>query len=74
VFSVGRDFVAACPVPLLVLAGNDEFHPPAVAREIAALAPDAELVVDWNSPTHHQATLRRVRAFLEAHTPGRATG
>jgi hypothetical protein len=31
VFSVGRDFVRACPIPLLVLAGNDEFHPRAVA-------------------------------------------
>ncbi len=27
VFSVGRDFVHACTTPLLVLAGNDEFHP-----------------------------------------------
>lgn len=74
VFSVGRDFVAACPVPLLILAGDDEFHPPAIAREIAELAPDAELVMDWTSPTHHQATLRRVGDFLRAHTPGRPTG
>ena len=27
VFSVNREFVASCPVPLLVLPGNDEFHP-----------------------------------------------
>lgn len=69
VFSVDRAFVRACPVPLLVLAGNDRFHPPAVAREIADLAPDAQLVIDWAGPAHHDATLATVRDFLVAHTP-----
>jgi pimeloyl-ACP methyl ester carboxylesterase len=69
VFSVGRDFVAECPVPLLVLAGNDTFHPRAVAQEIAELAPKAELVLEWSGPKHHDATLSRVREFLGAHTP-----
>jgi pimeloyl-ACP methyl ester carboxylesterase len=69
VFSVGRDFVRTCPVPLLVLAGNDAFHPRPVAEEISALAPAAELVIEWAGPEHHGATLRRVRQFLVAHTP-----
>jgi pimeloyl-ACP methyl ester carboxylesterase len=69
VFSVDRDFVRSCRVPLLVLAGNDEFHPRAVAQEIAELAPDAELVLEWTSPAHHEETLARIRAFLQAHTP-----
>lgn len=69
VFSVDRDFVRSCPVPLLVLSGNDAFHPRAVAEEIAELAPDAELVLEWTSPTHHDETVQRVRAFLEAHSP-----
>ena len=71
VFSVGRDFVATCPVPLLVLAGNDDFHPRAVAEEIAALAPNAELMVQWSGPERHEATLARVRGFLLSHTPDR---
>ena len=69
VFSVDRDFVRACPVPMLVLAGNDGFHPRAVAEEIASLAQEAELVLEWSSPTHHEATVSRVRAFLAEHTP-----
>jgi pimeloyl-ACP methyl ester carboxylesterase len=69
VFSVGRDFVSACPVPLLVLAGNDEFHPRAVAEEIVSLAPEAELVLEWTSPTYHEDAVKRVSAFLRAHTP-----
>ena len=69
VFSVDRDFVRRCPVPLLVLAGNDHFHPRAVAEEIADLAPDAELVIEWAGPDHHDETLARVRDFLLRHTP-----
>jgi pimeloyl-ACP methyl ester carboxylesterase len=69
VFSVGSEFVRRCPVPLLVLAGNDEFHPTAVAEEIADLAPDAELVYDWAGPERHDETADRIRSFLTAHTP-----
>jgi len=70
VFSVTRDFVRSCPVPLLVLPGNDEFHPRAVAEEIVDLAPDAELLDGWAG--NHAATAERIRAFLTAHTPGSA--
>lgn len=68
VFSVSRDFVRSCPVPLLVLPGNDEFHPRAVAEEIVDLAPDAELLDGWAGD--HAATAERIRAFLVSHTPG----
>ena len=66
VFSVSRDFVRTCPVPLLILAGNDEFHPTAVAEEIAELAPDAELVYEWAG--RYAETSDRIRQFLEDHT------
>lgn len=69
VFSVSRDFVRACPVPLLVLAGHDEFHPTEVAEEIASLAPRAELVLDWAGPALHDQTERKIRDFLSALTP-----
>ena len=71
VFSVERDFVRECPVPLLVLAGNDDFHPQPVAEEIATLAPRAEMVLEWSGPERYEATLARVREFLLANTPGR---
>ena len=69
VFNVSRDFVRSCPVPLLVLAGNDVYHPRAVAEEIAALAPAATLVTDWSGPARQDATAALVREFLEEHTP-----
>jgi pimeloyl-ACP methyl ester carboxylesterase len=69
VFSVDRSFVGQCSVPLLVLSGHDEFHPPAVAEEIVEIAPDAKLIVDWAGPERYQSTGEQIREFLTAHTP-----
>ena len=69
VFSVSREFVRRCPAPLLVLAGNDAFHPTAIAEEISALAPEAGLLLQWREPEIVGETVRRVRTFLRAHTP-----
>lgn len=70
VFSVPRDFVSACTTPLLVLPGNDDFHPTATAREIADLAPSAEyLDLGWREAQDLSATVERVRSFLKQHTP-----
>jgi pimeloyl-ACP methyl ester carboxylesterase len=64
VFSVSRDFVRACTTPLLILAGNDLYHPAPISRELAALAPRAELIEHWREPEHIPETVKRVRAFL----------
>jgi pimeloyl-ACP methyl ester carboxylesterase len=63
VFSVTRDFVRGCRTPLLVLAGNDLYHPTPIAQEIADLAPNAELIMKWKTPD----AVARVRTFLKAH-------
>jgi hypothetical protein len=70
VFSVSRDFVRQCPVPLLVLPGGDTFHPRAVAEEIASLAPSAELLYKWAGEERKPATRDKIRSFLLAQTPG----
>ena len=44
VFNVSRDFVRQCSTPMLVLLGNDRYHPSVTSREIADLAPNAQLV------------------------------
>ena len=67
VFSVTRDFVRACRTPMLVLAGDDLYHPTPVAEEIARVAPSAELIVKWKTPDATPAAVARVRAFLKAH-------
>jgi pimeloyl-ACP methyl ester carboxylesterase len=65
VFSVSREFVRACSTPLLILAGSDLYHPTPISRELAALAPNAELVEGWKSPQLLPGVADRVRQFLE---------
>jgi pimeloyl-ACP methyl ester carboxylesterase len=67
VFSVSREFVRGCATPMLILSGDDREHDPEIAREIAELAPDAELITQWRSPDVLAGTVERVRHFLRHH-------
>jgi len=69
VFNVSRAVVRACSTPLLILAGNDLYHPAAISREIADLAPHAELIEHWKEPERVGAAVEHVRRFLAEHTP-----
>ena len=66
-FNVGREFVKTCETPLLVLMGDDAYHPQAISRAIAASAPNAQLIEQWKSPEDGAA--ERVAKFLQMHTP-----
>ncbi len=68
-FTVDRDFVAACPTPVLVLLGNDLYHPESTSRDVARLAPNATLVERWKEPEHVPAAMRAFEEFLAASTP-----
>ena len=68
-FSATREEVARCPVPLLVLRGDDEYHPAAVSEEIARLAPRAELIPKWKTGDDVARAVSRVQAFLLENTP-----
>lgn len=67
VYSVTPDDVRACATPLLVLQGDDRYHPAAISREVAALAPNAELVERWKDEASLPAAVARIRAFLAEH-------
>jgi pimeloyl-ACP methyl ester carboxylesterase len=69
VFSVSRDTVRALSQPLLVLMGNDIYHPSAVSREIVEIAPRARLIEHWKEPEVVPQTVRSVREFLQSTTP-----
>jgi len=69
VFNVSRDFARSCKTPMLILCGNDDYHPKETSKEIATLAPNAELVENWKAPEAISATVKRVREFLISHTP-----
>ena len=68
IFSVSRDAVRRCATPLLLLPGMDDIHPAAISAEIAALAPNVELVNPWKGPALLDGTAATVERFLTAHT------
>lgn len=71
VVSVDRSTIAACPVPLLVLPGIDDYHPTDAGREVASLAPHAEVMEPWkDSAEHIAAATVRAREFLLRHAGG----
>jgi pimeloyl-ACP methyl ester carboxylesterase len=68
-FSVSRDEVRNTRVPLLVLRGNDLYHPAAASEEIARIAPRGELVSSWKEGQDLARAVARVKAFLAEQTP-----
>jgi pimeloyl-ACP methyl ester carboxylesterase len=67
VFSVTREDVRRCTVPLMLLPGEDDIHPAPISQEIAALAPDITVVSPWKGPALLEQTAGRVEAFLARH-------
>jgi pimeloyl-ACP methyl ester carboxylesterase len=71
VYCADRDFVRTVRTPCLVLAGNDEAHPYAIAEELAKLLPNSEFIAEWKTGTALEAARARVKEFLLQHTPQR---
>ncbi|MCX7382302.1 MAG: alpha/beta fold hydrolase [Alphaproteobacteria bacterium] len=71
VFTVTRDFVRACPTPLLILPDDVPAHPYAVAMESARLAPNAQVsLYPWKDPPDLiPLAVRHIQTFLRAHQP-----
>lgn len=73
--SVDETFVRACPVPLLILPGTDEFHPTEIAHRICQEAPRATcLPTEWRLAQHVTDTRQRVLAFLREQSATVGTG
>ena len=53
--------------PLLVLQGNDVYHPTIASRRAAELAPGATLVERWKDPADQPAARAAVDTFLAEH-------
>jgi pimeloyl-ACP methyl ester carboxylesterase len=70
VFSVSRDDVRRTLVPLLVLRGDDVYHPSEISEEIVRIAPRAELVHRWKEGETVSRAVARIKDFLRVNTPG----
>ena len=69
VFSASREFAKGVTTPLLVLLGDDLYHPAPISRELVALARNAELIERWKEPADRPAAKARVLEFLREHSP-----
>jgi hypothetical protein len=70
VFSVTREFVKSCPTPMIIMPGNNLDHPRVIGNEIAALAPNSEIIPEWRHPPEVvPPAVACIKKFLAAHTP-----
>src|SRR5258705_3007271 len=68
-YSVSRDFVRSCQIPMLVLPDDTDAHAYQPSVDLPSLAPNAERTVyPWNKPPELKGrTINRARTFLKAH-------
>jgi hypothetical protein len=68
IFSVTRDFVRGCTIPMLLMPGDDVVHPAEVSADLAR-APEVEMLAPWKGAQYKEAAMRCVRDFLLKHQP-----
>ena len=69
VFSVPDAELKNIRVPLLVLNGDDRFHPAIASRALVDAVPDAQFIERWKEPEELSAAREAVSEFLKRHTP-----
>lgn len=66
-FNVDEDFVRNCKTPLLILRGNDLYHPQSTSDMLAATAPNATYIEDWKEGAAKEAAMVAFAEFLTSH-------
>jgi len=67
-FNVSEHFVSTCETPLLVLMGEDEYHPEVTSRKVAKLARNATFIERWQGSDDIDAASERIESFLALHS------
>jgi pimeloyl-ACP methyl ester carboxylesterase len=65
-FNVSEDVVSDCQIPLLVLMGEDVYHPESTSRRVAELAPRATLIERWKEGDDAASASTAIDRFLAA--------
>jgi pimeloyl-ACP methyl ester carboxylesterase len=68
IFSVTRDFVRHCPIPMFLMPGDDLVHAANCSGDIAH-APNVDVLMPWKGVALRDMAMQRVREFLIRHTP-----
>ena len=69
-YSVTREDVAACQVPIFLMPGDDTMHPAETSADIMRFAPKAEQIYPWKGPDHRVQAMQRALEFFLHHRPG----
>ena len=64
-FNVDETFISQCEVPLLVLMGDDIYHPKSTSLMISNSSPKATLIEDWKEGTARDRAMRYCLEFLK---------
>jgi pimeloyl-ACP methyl ester carboxylesterase len=63
-FSVPTSALASIDTPMLVLRGDDQYHPRSASELLAATAPNARLIERWKDEEHLPAATTAIAEFL----------
>ncbi len=67
-FNVDAEFVQTVETPLLVLKGNDLYHPASSSDLVASTAPHATYIEDWKEGAARDAAMTAFAEFLGTHS------
>ena len=70
-FNASPEDLAACPTPILLLRGDDPYHPASISEQIAALVPAISDIQSWKAPELLDEVDAQIAAFLDRYTPRR---
>lgn len=68
-FSVTREFVASCEIPILLMPGDDTMHPADISADIRRLAPHVDQIAPWKGPQYREAAMQKALDFFLEHRP-----
>ncbi len=68
IFSVSRQFVRNCRIPMLLMPGDDVVHPAEISADLAR-APSVEMLAPWKGAALRESAMQRVREFLITREP-----
>lgn len=66
-FNLDESFLRTCKTPLLVLMGDDLFHPRSSSELIADKAPNAQLIDSWKEGEARETAILKCEQFLDDH-------
>ena len=64
-FNIDEAFISACATPLMILMGNDLYHPQSTSRMLAETAPDVTFIESWKDGEAREVAMQLCLEFLE---------